>query len=430
MSKEQKRSISRIAVIAIIVAVGINLTTGIQNVWSVLGNQMISDYGWTTVQATLPYSLITFTSAIWSIVAGRWGDKSGHTYPIIFGGAMLGLGLIFSSMHHNPALMCITAGVMLGLSSSSMTCNTAGNTIQWTPPRYKGLASGLITSGFAISSFYMTPLINALLGKVGLHSTFRIMGIAAIIIIPVLAILLPDSKSKKHYEEAMRSSGNAEAGEDNAANKEDHSKYKNSLTAKQVLKTKEFWAIWCMVFFGNVGGQIVVSQAVTIAGVQVPTWTRAFILVMVVALANFAGRLIVPSLGDKIGVSTITKITMIAQAVNWFLFAMYRTPALMIVGCAILGFTFGSNVPMLWNWLGAVFGTKNISQLQGMGTTSWAIGGLLGPTFAAAIMDRTGSYNTIFIIAGIFCVIAMLLSFTIKNNYDELPDKKTAKAEA
>ena len=229
----------KLAIFAVFIAVLINLCTGLQNCWGVLSHGMISEYGWSAVEATRPYSMITTISAFWSIVAGRWGDKHGHKWPIIFGSTCMGAGLILSSMHQNPLLMCLTAGVLLGLSSSSMTCNTAGNSMQWVPASKKGLAVGLVTCGFAISSMYMSPLINMLVNSNGVLGTFRIMGALAIIPIVLALFVLPDTRSKKYKEISMSISAPdpAKAGEV----VEDHSKYKNTLTPNHVLKTKEFW---------------------------------------------------------------------------------------------------------------------------------------------------------------------------------------------
>lgn len=411
---------AKIAIYAIIIAVLLNLTTGIQNVWSLLGKQMTADYGWSTVEATRPYSILTLASGIFSIVAGRVGDKYGHRIPILFGGMMMGLGLLFSSMHQSAWLMCITAGLMLGLSSSSITCNTAGNSIQWSPPKYKGLVSGIITSGFALSSLYMTPLIKGAMAKIGMMNTFRFGGVLAIVIIWALAFLLPDTKSKKHYDQAMKISSNVGA-EGTAAAAVDHSKYKNTVSPNQALLKWEFWAAWLLYLTGCMGGQVFISQAVTIASVQSPGWTDASILVMLLALSNFCGRLVWPGLSDRVGTFTVTKIMMAIQGVNWLLFSVYKTPTTLIFGCMVLGFTFGGNIPMLWNWLGSTFGTKNISALQGMGTTAWAVGGMVGPLAAASIMDRTGGYGSAFIVMGVLCFVAFGLAFTLKDSYDDDP---------
>ena len=414
------------AFFAIAIAVVINLTTGIQMCWGVLSHSMIAEYGWSTVEATRPYSIITFVSAFWAIVAGRWGDKFGHKWPIIFGAACMGSGLILSSLHQNPLLMCVTAGMLLGLSSSSMTTNTAGNSVQWVPYSYKGMVSGIITCGFALSSMYMSPLIASLNSSMGVLGTFRTMGAMALVPIILALCLLPDTRSKKYIKASLEIAAPPADGTGKAA---DHSKYKGTLKPMQTLKTKEFWGCFLLMGCNGIGGQTFVSQAVTISNTQIPAWGGAAMLVTLLAGMNFVGRLVVPTLSDKFGVMNVTRGLIIVNIINWFAFSHYHTPAAMIIGCAVLGFCFGGGcAPMLWTWCAHCFGTKYVSSMYGLTTVSWGLTGIISPMVAASLKDSTGSYNAAFMFIAIVCCIGLAASFLIRNNFDN--DPKAVKLDA
>jgi len=390
---------------AIFIGVLLNLTSGIQYCWSLLGKQMISDFGWTAVQATRPYSIITLVSSLWSIAAGRWGDSKKPRYPIIFGGCMLGGGLILSSMHQNPLLMCITGGAMLGLSSSSITCNVAASSIKWAPFSKKGLVTGIATCGLALSAVYMTPLINGLLGNVGLRNTFVYMGIAALVLVPLLAFLHPQPDKSK-FDQPQEGNNNTAV---------DNSKYKNTITPNQALKTKELYICALIYFCGAMCGQVLASQATLIAQAQVPEWTGGAMLVIILAVFNALGRFFWSAAGDKIGPFSAAKFMLGIQFVNLLCFNFYTNATTLIIGTAVLGFCFGGDVPLLWGWLTSIYGSKYCGSLQGMVTTVWGLSGTIGPIFAAYLMDTTGSYTSAYIGMAVIVLIGFGATFLIKD---------------
>lgn len=396
--------ISKIGKYAIFIGVLINLTSGIQYCWALLGRQLISDFGWTAVQATMPYSTLTVISSSWAVIAGRWGDSSKPRYPIIFGGAMLGFGLIFSSLHQNPLLMCITAGVMLGLSSSSITTSVASSSIKWAPYSKKGLVTGIVTSMLAVSSVYMTPLINTLLANIGLKSTFIYMGTAALILVTVLAFLHPQPDKKKF-----------EQTNNNDDNIVDNSIYKNQVTPNQALKTKELYICALIFFCMGMSGQVMTSQAMLIAEIQVPGWTGASILVILLAIANAAGRFTWSILSDKIGPFNVAKIAFAIQFINFLCFKNYQSVTSLVIGTIVLGICFGSAIPLLWATLTTVYGSKYCGSMYGMGTTVWGISGIVGPMFAAYLRDATGSYSSAYIGMAVVLLIGFVASFAIRD---------------
>ena len=106
---------------ALVVAILLNLACGFQYCWSLLGQSIISEYGWTATQAALPYTVLTIVTSVWAIFAGRLGEYVAPKATIAFGGLCMGLGLIISSRTTSPVIMVLSVGGFLGLASTSIT---------------------------------------------------------------------------------------------------------------------------------------------------------------------------------------------------------------------------------------------------------------------------------------------------------------------
>jgi len=60
------------------------------------------------------------------------------------------------------------------------------------------------------------------------------------------------------------------------------------------------------------------------------------------------------------------------------------------------------------------FGTKNIGANYGFVFMAYGVGGLLGPQFAARVLEATGGYWLAFVVTGVLCLIAAGITFATK----------------
>ena len=421
---------------ALVIAILISLCAGFQYCWSLLGKSIIAEYGWTATQASLPYTVLTIVTSIWAIFAGRIGENRAPRGIIAFGGICMGLGLIISSRTQSPIVMIISVGVLLGLASTSITANTHPTVVKWWPADKKGFVVGACTMGMGLSSLYMAPVINGLLGKVGIINTFMILGIAAIVLICILSALLPISPVAKAHlarKKAERSGqpiqqtaeeiAAAEAAARKMDEEDQNTIYKNTIQGTGALKTKEFWVI-CLIYIACwMPGQMITSAVANICSVQ-GHWEGGFVAVMAMAVGNGVGRLCSSTISDKLGVVKTYRVLFILQALNMVLFSFYRTPILLVIGTVILGFIVGSGVPLQIILTAQVYGRKYIGSINGMVQPAFGVAGFAGPVIAAAILDATGTYNMSYIFNAIVLVVGLLLTWMIK----EQPKTKTATA--
>lgn len=344
----------------------------------------------------------------------------------------MGAGLIISSRTTSPVIMVISVGVLLGIASTSLTGTTSPTAMKWFPANKKGLVVGAVTMGMGFSSLYMAPLINVLLGSVGLQNTFLYMGIAAAVIICGLSFFLPTPPSVQELIDKRKNGGKGaviqKTPEEIEAEKiavakmdeEDaYTIYHNTLEPNQAIKTKEFWAMFFIYTACWMPGQMLTSAVANICLIQA-NWKDGFIAVMAMAIGNGVGRLCSAAISDKLGVVKTYRVLFAIQAVNLLLFALYRTPALVFVGTVVLGFCVGSGVPLQVAMTADIYGRRFMGSISGMVQPAFGIAGICGPIIAARILDMTGSYNISYIFDAVVMVVGIALTFMIKTRQDKV----------
>jgi len=379
-------------------ALGINLIMGTLYSWGVIKKALVSDWHWTNTDAALPFTVSAAVFAFTMIFAGRAQDKFGPKMVTIFGGIMLGGGLILSGFAKDLTTMVLTFGVIgaigIGLGYSAATpC-----AMKWFDSSKKGLITGIVVSGVGLSPAYMTPITSYLLGQYGISNTFIILGVFAIAVVTILSFFLSNPTEKII----------SKAAETKTAPKG------NDYTWQEALQTPQFYLLWVMYLLSATAGLMLIAHLPSIAAVQADWKTAAMLLVPVLAIFNALGRVGAGFLSDKLGRSRAMMVIFLVQAINMFLFTFYTTIPVLMIGSAVAGIAYGAVFSLFPTTTAEFFGMKNLGVNYGMIFTGWGIAGVVGPILGGMVADKTGSYSYGYIVAGIFLVIATAMVSLLK----------------
>ena len=382
-------------------ALGINLIMGVLYSWGVIGKALINNWGWTSSEASFPFTVSAAVFAVTMIFAGRAQDKYGPKIVTILGGLMVGAGLIASGFasKDNHLLLVFTFGVIssigIGLGYSAATpC-----AMKWFDSSKKGMIAGIVVGGVGLSPIYITPITASLLGKYGINTTFIILGVFAIVAVTFFSQFLsnpPESVAPK-----------TQAQQATAASKG------NDYTWNEVVKTPQFYLLWIMYALAATAGLMLIAHLPKIAEGQAG-WKAGFWLVVILSVFNALGRLGAGILSDKVGRTRAMMLIFILQAINMFLFMFYTSIPLLIAGSAVAGLAYGAVFSLFPTTTAEYFGMKNLGINYGMVFTGWGVAGVFGAMLAATIKDQTGVYDYSYIMAGVFLVIATVLVLTLK----------------
>lgn len=110
----------------------------------------------------------------------RLSQLIGARYSMLLGVLMMSLSSLFSSFTvNNIGGLFVTAGISFGLGSSLTYTMSNNLPVQWFN-RKLGTANGLVKLGGGLGSTIMAVVVQALIDKVGIPWTFRILGFVSL----------------------------------------------------------------------------------------------------------------------------------------------------------------------------------------------------------------------------------------------------------
>jgi MFS family permease len=383
---------------------GLNLALGILYAWSVFSKQLVESvekggFGWTKTQATLPYTIAIACFALMMIPAGRLQDRLGPRLVASLGGVLTGAGLLVASLSSPqsvaPAMIGfgLLAGTGFGLGYAAATPAA----VKWFPPEKKGLVTGLVVAGFGIAPVYIAPLSKHLLGAYGIAASFRILGLAFLVVATAFAQLVrnPDRPAAPARPLAAGGAGAPKA----------------DATWRDMLRSRMFYMLWVQYACAATAGLMIIGHMAKIVAVQSGnTVNIGFVFVALLAVFNASGRIAAGIVSDYIGRVVTLAIVCIMQAMAMFFFPSFTTVGGFVLGSAVVGFSYGACLSIFPSATADQWGTKNMGLNYGALFTAWGVGGVVGPMLAGRIADATGSYAGAYNIAGMLVMLAFVLA--------------------
>jgi OFA family oxalate/formate antiporter-like MFS transporter len=387
-------------------AILIQLCLGGIYIWSVFRKpleQAVEEggLGLTPSQATLPFSLVLIFFALATIMGGRWQDKAGPRLVSTVGGLLLGAGLLISAFGKSFPALVIGYGIIGGIGIGFTYVCPVSTGIKWFPDK-RGLITGLSVAGFGAGALILAPVANALILSMGIFNTFMTLGIIFLVVVVIASMLLRNPPE-----------GYCPAG---WTPPEKVATAKDSYSTGEMLKTPQFYSIWIMYFFGCVAGLMIIGQTSPI-GQELAgyTATTAAVAVMLLSIFNGAGRIFWGRVSDGLGRMRTLFIMFTLCGVAMLLYNVIPAfPAYYWIGVAIVGACFGGYLALFPAVTADFFGTKSIGGNYGFVFLAYGVGGLLGPQFAARVLEATGGYTMAFIVTGVLCLIAAGITFVTK----------------
>lgn len=389
-------------------AVGIHISIGSVYAWSNFTNPLIEQFGWSTSQVQLTFSIailfLGLSAAFFGSFVEKYGPrKSGLVAALFFGTGILGSG--FAVGASSLPLLYVFYGALGGIGLGIGYIAPVSTLVKWFPDR-RGLATGLAIMGFGFAAAISSPIMEMLITSVGIEQTFYILG-ASYLTIMVLSSLYLEKPQEgwmpEGYQEKL-DTGKVQRKMDLA-----------QLTANEAVKTKRFYYLWFMLFINVTCGIAILSAAKPLAIESIGmTTVQAAALVGVLGIFNGLGRLGWATISDFIGrPNTYTAFFVIQIAL--FALLPFTTNALLFqIMLAVVYTCYGGGFASIPAYIADIFGTKQLGAIHGYILTAWAAAGLAGPMFAAYMKDQTGSYEgSLLFFAGLF-IVALIISVVIR----------------
>ena len=392
--------------ILVILGMIINLCLGAVYSWSVfvgpLTNYFTKDLGQvvSASEILLPFSVFLAFFAIAMPFTGKYIEKYGPRNITIVGGCLTGLGWLLSSFAGSVQWLYIFYGVIAGIGVGIAYGVPVAVAARWFPDR-RGLAVGLTLLGFGFSALLTANIAGFLISATGVMNTFRVFGIAFIILIVVLALPLkfPSTGWKPSgWIPPAPAAGHAVTCE---------------CKREQMLKTTTFYALWACYFIGCLAGLMAIGIAKPV-GIDVGVEAGlATMLVGVFAIFNGFGRPVFGTLTDKLTPRNTAIVSFVLIALASLLIWQIPSVPVYILAFAILWGCLGGWLAIAPTATASYFGTGDYPRCYGVLFLAYGAGGIAGPQLAGFIKTSTGSYMGVFPYVLVLAIIGLGIAFAL-----------------
>ena len=402
LTSKQIAALTKKRWVLLIICCLINLCVGSMYAWSVLAAPMAQELN--VDNLSIAFSVANSVGFISMIIGGLVADRKGPRWVMFLGGLMFGVGMFCCGFAQNVSHLVLSYGVILGLGLSFVYGCTISTCIKFFPDK-RGMAGGMATAFYGISSVIFAPIANALNNSVGVRSSFKILGVVFLVVVCVGSLFIstcPAGFMPTGYTPPVQTSGKAPVDK----------------TTGEMLRMPIFYVMLLMLTCGGVFGMMVISCAsslsVNIANVGAGT---ASLLVSVLCLFNTAGRLIAGSLSDKLGrVNTLTIAIVIALVglLMLYLSDVNGSLPVLVVGLILMGICFGTFMGVFPGFCTDQFGSRHNTVNYGIMWIGFCIAGVVGPTILTSVYSSTGAYRIAFVIAGGIAILGLILTFVYR----------------
>ena len=375
--------------IFIALGLGINLALGSIYAWSAFLEPVVSHFRAlgepvSASGALLPFSLFLAAFAVAMPFAGRFIETHGPRRVTLMGGFLTGMGWLLASFAPTPLILAVAFGGIGGAGVGITYGVPLTLAARWFPDR-RGTALGLTLLGFGISALVTGSIAGLLLGMYGVIPTFRIFGVAFLLLIPLLALPLslpPEGWRPAGWNPPPGFAGPAGPWE---------------CTRGEMVRTPAFYGLWFCFFIACAAGLMAVSIAVPVgteaAGLESGV---ASFMVAFFALFNGGGRPFFGALTDRLNPRNTAMLSFGLITLGSLLLWRLPTPATYILAFALLWGSQGAWPAIAPTSTAAFFGTRDYPRCYGVVYLAYGAGALAGPMFAGSIRTATGSYLGVF----------------------------------
>jgi OFA family oxalate/formate antiporter-like MFS transporter len=384
----------------VIAAAGVlmQVALGAVYAWSVFRVPLTRQFGWSTSEVTLTFTISIFVLGIAAFFGGLWLNRVGPRAVALTGGALYGLGVFLASFSANKLWwLYLSYGLIGGIGLGFSYIVPVAVLVKWFPDR-RGLITGIAVGGFGAGALITAPVATRLIQSVGVLNTFAYLGIAYLIVTVVASLFMqnPPEGWRPEGWTPTASQTSQRAGRD--------------YTLGEALRTWQWYVLWLLLFLNTVAGISIISQEAPLF--QELVGVSAVVAASMVGLAsigNAFGRVFWAWVSDLISRRVTFLVMFVLQVLLfWFLPSVTAVPLMTLVAFVVL-MCYGGGFGTMPAFAADYFGSKNVGPIYGLMLTAWGCASAVGPLLIAYMRQTTGSYRgPLHMIAGVMAISALV----------------------
>ncbi|KUG57329.1 MFS transporter [Kocuria rosea subsp. polaris] len=387
-------------------ALAVHLCIGQAYATSVYKNALVAHFDASLTQIGIIFSIAIVMLGLSAAVFGTWVDTGGprkamFTAALLWSGGFLvgALGIFTEQLW----LVYLGYGVIGGIGLGIGYISPVSTLIKWFPDR-PGLATGMAIMGFGGGALIASPLSAALLnfndpdsGTPGWVASGDAVGkLFLTLAVVYLAYMLFGA-----FTIRVPAADWKPEGFDPSKVKSKALVTKNHVSARNAIRTRQFWLVWIVLFCNVTAGIGILEQAAPMIqdffrqadGSSLVTVAVAGGFVGLLSIGNMGGRFVWSTTSDILGRKRIYLIYLGVGAVLYTVLALFgSTSTLLFVLLAFVIISFyGGGFATVPAYLRDLFGTFQVGAIHGRLLTAWSAAGIAGPLIVNAFLDAQGT---------------------------------------
>ncbi len=331
---------------------------------------------------------------VWGIAqpfTGLIADRYGASKALLIGAAAYVLGLIFMANSTTGAELTLSAGMLIGIglggSSFAVVLGAVGRAFD---PGKRSLVLGIAGAGASFGQFAMLPFSRFLLNTWGWFGALIVLAITC-------ALMFPLSLGLRERKDPLGEKRDTKAA------------------LAEAFNHRDFWLLG--LGFSVCGFQVVFILTHFAAFIQDNSLslTVAANALAIIGFSNMFGSYLAGYLGGKYSKPYLLSGIFFLRAVAIIVFISRPISETSVyVFSAVIGAIWLGTVPLTNGILANVFGVRYLSTLSGIVFVMHQIGSFTGGWAGGILFDRTGSYQTMWMVTILLSIVAALCYLPIR----------------
>jgi len=388
-------------------ALAVHLCIGQVYATSVYKAALVAHFDTSLTAIGIVFSIAIVMLGLSAALFGTWVDRNGPRAAMFTSACFWSAGFLIGSVGiatDQLWLLYLGYGVIGGVGLGIGYISPVSTLIKWFPDR-PGLATGMAIMGFGGGALIASPLSKQLMswydsdydpataGSLpdgsAVSLLFLTLGLVYLVYMLFGAAII-----------RVPADGWQPAGFDPSTVRQKVLVTTESVSARNAIRTPQFWLLWIVLFCNVTAGIGILEQAAPMIQDFFRTGDGSLVaaaaatgFVGLLSLFNMGGRFVWSSTSDYIGRKPIYMIYLGVGLLMYLLLATVGSSAtwlFVLLAAVILSF-YGGGFATVPAYLRDLFGTYQVGAIHGRLLTAWSAAGVAGPLIVNGVLDSRGT---------------------------------------
>ena len=367
---------------------------------------LASEFGWSYTQISLAASLRGLEMGLLAPFVGILVDRYGSRKLMLSGVLVLGFGLIMLGFTQSLA-MFYGAFILIAFGAGGCTSVVTMTAVANWFEKNIGKAMGLTACGFGASGLII-PVIVWTIAVYGWRMTLTILGIGMWVIGIPAAIVM---REKPEETEDSPQAGEFQEISELSQRQKDAGTFRYT----EILKEKSFLCVNLAEMIRLMALMAVVTHIMPYLSSMEVSRMSSGLMAAGIPLLSIGGRFGFGWLGDIYPKKNIMALCFALMALGMLALCYLKMPGMTYIFLLFFSNGFGGITTLRAALLREYYGRYNFGKYLGVMLGFGACGGIIGPTTAGWVFDRTGSYYFVWLTLSALIGLAIILVLRIES---------------